>query len=298
MQNNAFSIINESIEKTKGRLFPFNFREWMKLGLVSMLGTPYSASQGASFNYHNKGNIVGSAVAEGFSQALPLLMPLMIILPLAAAILAVYFSSLFYFIMFDSVNKEKTEIRKSYEKVKHQAMSLFNFRIWIGISILLLIGLAMLAIYLLLSYSDIMGLMISILLLSIPLFLAIFAIALIALFADNVLVPYSYIKRMKIGKSWNNLKPLVRKNWAEILLYLFMVSVIDVVIVSAEAVIGLIILLPFFFLLLALLILAPIIGILLSIIFVSIVCYILSVLALPLSVFKINYMALFISNFK
>ncbi len=68
MKWNAFDLLTPAYKKTKERLFPIKFWEWIKLAFVSLFSYSFSGGSGPNFNYpssnNNKknrftGNVVG-----------------------------------------------------------------------------------------------------------------------------------------------------------------------------------------------------------------------------------------------
>ena len=131
----ATDIIEDSFNRTREALFkPFNLKKWLKLGFVSFMG----ARQGNLNNFRldnsfNKVSNISNFIKKWWA-------PLLGFGVMIGVIWSVL-QSIFYFVFIDSIVKNKVEIKKSFKKNGYVGISLFLFRLTIGMIFLTIIGL-------------------------------------------------------------------------------------------------------------------------------------------------------------
>jgi hypothetical protein len=303
----AFSIIDEVYKKTGKRLFPVKIKEWLKLGFVNMFagGNGLSSSSGGArgwelsepTSFTNITSMVNPM--SGMASALPILIPLIVIFPLSIILFFLFINSLFTYVFIDSVRNESTRIRKSIRRVNKQSWTLFKFRILIITILIILAGMGIAGFLLILTNYE----MISLIIFSIISILLLILLATVLLLTnfvvDKFLIPISYFKRKTIVQVWDYFKKLFKKNWVEIVFFFFGLLIVDLVLSVLT-----IILFIGYVLLMALLI-TPLIILLANYAWVLLILlvllfffsfYAMSVLTLPLSVFRVNYVLSFLGK--
>jgi len=149
MKWNAFSLVSPAIDKTEKKLFPFVFKEWIRLVFISMLSKFGSTGGGfkgnmlsnlGSSNSTSKAkNITGAAIAGTASTLGFGLIGLMLLILLGLGIFMVYITSVFSFIYIYALTNKKYLIKEGWTKNKKLGSSLFWFRILLGIICLLMV---------------------------------------------------------------------------------------------------------------------------------------------------------------
>ncbi|MBW2972087.1 hypothetical protein KY359_03550, partial [Candidatus Woesearchaeota archaeon] len=162
MKFNAFDHVTPSIDDMKRLLFPFSFRNWLKLGLVSLLagGGRGGFNPGSGLNIKvpsgSSGSVIGAdnvtelnkitgGVADSLKSTLGvwyyLILPILSVIVVLGVVMT-YITSVFAFMFLEALDTRKVMIRKSWKKNKPLGWSFFLFRIVIGLIVLGLIALA------------------------------------------------------------------------------------------------------------------------------------------------------------
>ncbi len=145
MEWNAFNLINPGIEKTKEILFPFNLKNWMKLGLVSLFSRTkwrgsFNPSNFSSFKSSKDTSTVTGRAISGLQKVpfpLGLVIAIMVFLVLVLGLVTNFITSVFTFIFIDDLVEKKYDISKGWKKNLGNGVSYFWFRIVFGIIFLI-----------------------------------------------------------------------------------------------------------------------------------------------------------------
>ena len=144
MNWNAFDLIPLTFEKTKKRMLPFNFGEWLKLGFVSALGN----SSGSSFNLKGVGNSGSGNLnsstfdelknnARDYISSHGFLIGTIVSLFLLFGLVFSYITSVFSFILIDLLVDKKNKFNFTKQASKGYSFFLFRF-FWSIISFIVL----------------------------------------------------------------------------------------------------------------------------------------------------------------
>jgi len=141
MKWNAFNSISSSIDKTKERLFPFNFKEWFKLAIISLLSGGSGGGGPNSNGVDGGSKDITSESVEGIKEAfrtywVPGAIIVSVILVLG--LLLSYVKSVFTFIFVESLINHKSAF--TFRKNNSKGISLFFFNFFISLIVLLVIG--------------------------------------------------------------------------------------------------------------------------------------------------------------
>jgi len=134
MRWNSFNLVGESINRTKKRLFPFQFKEWFKLGIISAIA---GMSFGSGFNFSNQVNSSKDLGDSFFSSIrdyitnhgfiFGIIFSLFILISLFFS----YIQSVFTFIFVESLVEKKA--RFAFSKNNSKGVSLFYFKVILGL---------------------------------------------------------------------------------------------------------------------------------------------------------------------
>lgn len=302
MKYHAFTVLEDVYEKTKKRLFPFKWKEWFKLGFVNLLSNPVGSGSGGrissttfepSFN-----NTVG--VQTMSTYAAPLI-PLLILFPFLFIILAVYVNALFTFVFLHSITNKETKIKQGIRIYTKNANSLFQFNIILFISLITLLFLFGISAFYLLANAGLAVSILTIIFLSALLILLILLFLIILLVVNEIVVPIMFFKKKNISSAWNYSKSLIKKEFKQILVFLFVLCIVNAI--GTVAISAIVI----FYSLLLVIFVLPIIAftllinqiwfsIVLSSVLLLVSVYVISVLSIPVTVFIKNYTLVFISK--
>ena len=262
MKWNAFDYIGGSIERTKNLLFPIKPKYWFKLAivvLISNLAKNQGGNGGNSFRVPSRGkgldNITGNAVSDLNNKFLSSNIPLIgfvILLLFILGLIINFISSIFSFIFLEAVLDKKKQlfIKKSFSKNIHHGLSLFLFRILLGIVSLVLIALIALP-YIFAFFnktitSPFFGVgIIYILLTVLFIIILIIIIALITLFLYDFIIPEMYLKNKNMRTSWKSVLGKIGNNKMEVFIYIVAKIVLGIAAGIISALIALILLIPF-----------------------------------------------------
>lgn len=162
MKFNPFHYVEPGIDDMKRLLFPFRFKRWLKLGLISLLsanagsggggpnfnipstpimngGTPEPAGNLTNITNEITGKATGS-VKESLGLLYYLILPLILVF-IAFMLVMSWITSVFSFILLEALVTRKVEIRKAWRNQKPLGWSFFLFRIVYGLIVLAVMGL-------------------------------------------------------------------------------------------------------------------------------------------------------------
>lgn len=245
MRWNAFELISPALSKTKERIFPFNFKEWFKLGIAATI----SGNLSGNFNISNFGNIgenwdkenVSSNITGAASRLRENAAPIGGLIAVIFVLFTIwsYISNVFKFIFIESVLEKKTKYNFRKNMSKGTSLFLFNFVITISVLIVLaIIFLPFIKTWLNGdSIIDSLGwgsIILSILLTII--FVGI--IGFLLLFVKDFVTAYMYFNNIGAYPSWKQVWKIISKNKVETLVYWVARLTISLV----NAIIGLLIL--------------------------------------------------------
>lgn len=227
MKWNAFNLIEKSIGKTKKRIFPFSFVEWIKLAIVIFLAGLGKGSFSPNINYNigsgDFSNLNGFGVGESVRKLIReywIIGGIILSIFFVIGLILSYVGSVFSFIFLDSVTEKKTKF--TWSKNHSKGVSLFWFRLVFGLISLLIIGaLAFPYIYFFMIgmpvvasvgwsyivFSIIAGVVFLI------------AIWFILLFVYDFVLPYMYKKNVSAWIALNETWKMVGKNKKEVFVY-------------------------------------------------------------------------------
>lgn len=309
MKFNAFDQITPSLEATKRLLFPIKFHSWLKLGLVSLLaGGAGMGFNNSSFSggHGSEGASKAGDIASGLGNIWIILLPILLLV-LILGVAWTYITSVFSFILLETLDKRRVEITKGWRRNSSLGLSYFLLRVTIGLVLLGAIILALLPVLILALLQGFGNYFASFslwnLMWIIPVaLLLVCLLVLIALFASlvyNFSIVHMYFTRLP---AWASVKAtFARMRAAKLAILLFLLARFVIGIVIAMAGVLLFILLAIPFLILALPFIALFwalvvalgwsLPIILAILIVGIAygllyVYTFSVLFLPLSVFS------------
>jgi hypothetical protein len=253
MKWNAFSLISPSIERTKKRLFPFQFWEWFRLMIIVAL----ARSKGAgNFNYNSSGRGDSSSI-KSFSEASSKLREAVkkywvvgagiFVIGFILMTIFSYIQSVFSFIFIDALVDKKAKF--TFRKNNSKGVSLFLFKFFISIlTIITIAGLAFPYIFNFIKGNPIIAYVgWGYITLSITAAIIYFLLLwILFLFVYDFAVPYMYVKNTS---AWFSLKKVwddIGKNKLETLVYWIARLVIGIVVGIIGILIAVLLFIAFF----------------------------------------------------
>jgi hypothetical protein len=231
----AADIISNSFEKTKQLFFPIRKDYWFKMGLVSLFGGSNSSSGSGNFGSSNsnsdannafKGMTIQEILARVNHVGLEVMSKYGTIIGILFAVLFFvcqifsYIGSIMTFVFLDGIVKKEIKIRKSMSETKTQAISLFLFR--------LVVGLISLAGFILCTFPIISAFFNNTLaefnfwlLIPIGLGLIIFytVFGIFLFLVNDFVVPFMYLKKYTFNQGWEYFLKLSSGKKGEIFMY-------------------------------------------------------------------------------
>lgn len=228
MKWNSFNLVSPAIKKTQERLFPFNFKEWFKLTIISILagGRGGSGNFNSGYSGGGTGGTSGGNWEQASAQVRDFVKKYWIFGALIFSVIFIigtifsYIQSVFTFIFIDSLvdNKAKFTFRKNHSK----GVSLFFVKFFITIVTLIVIGaLAFPYIYNFMIDKPIISTVgIPYIIFSIAaLLIYLLLLWIVFLFLYDFAVPYTYVKGTSVGfsikQTWKN----IMQNKLEVFVY-------------------------------------------------------------------------------
>jgi hypothetical protein len=219
----ATESINPAFERVKMMLFrPFRFTTWVKLGFIGWLA---GAGTSMNFNFNapslpgkDGGGAAGNAgeVLRTFLHEHLLLIVWVVALLIGVALLLVYLSCRFRFILFDSVLRADAQIGRGWRLYGLQAQRylgfLVLFMVVLWVSLALLVGLPLWHAYktgVFGSDNPFPALLRIFLPLLLVVLLLVFVSAIVASLASDFIVPLLALDELTLGDAWSALKRLV-----------------------------------------------------------------------------------------
>ncbi len=144
----AIEAVTPAIERTKKQLFtPFRFWHWARLAFVVVVTWDFSGGGGGNFNIpipedKRKEDFAMFAVPDFKWADVMEYLPWIILgvgILLALVLVFMFIASVFRFVLFESVLRNKCEIRAGWKRWQEQGYSYFLWSIGLGFSVLLAI---------------------------------------------------------------------------------------------------------------------------------------------------------------
>ena len=311
-QISVIDPISPAIERVKTILFrPFDFGKWFVIGFCAWLAYLGSGGGGGgpNFNFPGGQQRRGPQIQEAFHHAkeavvnnLYWILPVAIIAVVVMIIIGLvitWLSSRGHFMFLHCVALNKAEIKVPWRKFKKQGNSLFLFRVVVGLISLAFFALiagtiAFVAILCFVSHSRpaALGVVLIILLSILVMIPAVIVVALIKKFTWDFVVPIMSLRQGTCMAAWREFWKLLTGNKGRFTLYILFQIVIAIAICAIGATVAC--LFSCLFLVFTcgiaccLMILPP---------FSIAYGYIITVLLLPLSVFKRSYSLLYLRQY-
>ncbi len=259
----AGDIITDCWNKTKELFFPIRKEYWVKMGIANIFSWNSAGGSGGGNSFGNSGSsntenpfagmTFQQIVSQINTQALDFLskygyiIGIVIFLLYLLGLFFTYISSVFTFIFLEGILKKEIKIRKSFSENKTQGRSLFFFRFYFGLISLA----ATLVILSPILYSFFTNRLIEFnLWWLIPIILALiifYTIVGIFLFlVTDFVVPIMYLKKYTFGQAWDYFKKIAKGKKFEIFMYWLIKIVLGIV----SAIAFLLLLIPFFLIML------------------------------------------------
>lgn len=238
MKWNAFDLISPAIQKTKKRLFPFDFKEWFKLMIISLL----AGMKGSNFNVYsgNAGDYASNFRKQptspqgedvvgkiDFSEAFKTIIKKywwiggIIFLVLFIFInIFTYIRSVFSFIFIDALINKESEF--TFRKNHSKGLSLFLFKFVITIiSLAVFVGLACPYFYHAMKSNPILtSVGIAYIIFSVIALIIYFLLLwILFLFLQDFVIPYMYSKEVPTIFALKQIWKEILENKVEILVY-------------------------------------------------------------------------------
>ncbi len=146
----AIEAVTPAIEQTKQQLFkPFRFWHWARLALVVVVTWDFSGGGGGNFNIpfpddKRKEDFALFAAPDFKLEKVMEYLPWIILgvgILLALVLVFMFIASVFRFVLFESVLRNKCEIRAGWKRWQEQGYSYFLWALCLGFSVLLAMSL-------------------------------------------------------------------------------------------------------------------------------------------------------------
>lgn len=306
------AILDLSLERTKAILLqPFQLKKWLKLSLIAFL----SGSLYWGFNWPTTHPSTHPFLTKFFpSVTIPsqYVIFLFSALTVLSIIFFIWLAAHFSFLFLQNIMDNSTSIRKLLIKNKNLANSLFmfNFRIvfytilsWIVIGFIVFKNFTVIS----LTFK------------SFPIWTIIFGVSfflieiillgIISFLTNNFIIPIMILDQCKIGEGWKKFIPIIKQNWKDCCVLLFVSLLINFIlsiaagiillsVILAFLIIGVLILLPLYLVFILLLkwnFMILFIGGILGLLFLAFLFF-LMLLYLPLAIFTKNFALYFLSS--
>ena len=317
MKFNAFHYVNPSIEDTKKLLFPFEFKKWLKLGFIALLGNGGGRLRIPNLNLSGLGNgkegasneITGritSSVKESTGSLYYILVPL-VFLAFILMLIMQYICSVFTFVFLEALDTRKVQVIKGFKRNQGLGTSFFLFKILYGLAALATIAIILSPIIIQMIQQGFTGFFENFKLVSLVYIIPLLILLAIIMFVFSIFyslvflfsVTHMYFRKLPIKTSIKQTFRQMKGNGLEVFVFLIarfviaiVIGIIGMIALFALALPALVILVPFG-------ILAYIIGhalawsipiivvlVLLGMAVFLLFLYVFSVCILPISVFS------------
>lgn len=297
--------IAHAINKTKHILFdPFNLEKWFVIGFCAWLAALGSGGGGGgnyNFNFSSDSphsaldiNQLGQEVSAFLAQALPWLIPVAIVIivfGVAIALLVIWLKSRGQFMFLDCIVHNRGAIAAPWKSFRNEANSLFAFKLIVGLASFTLILAAVIPLVTILySFAKtdfkvlLVGPMVGAGFLLLGLCIVALLHSLITVLTDDFVVPVMMLRRCGVVAAWQECLGLFSSRAGMFILYLLVLLLINLVLGLASFFV--VITACCCFCCVSWVLVIPIVG-----------TYLITVLLLPLVVWRRSYAVLFLAQF-
>lgn len=297
--------IGDAIQKTKKILFsPFNAEKWFVIGFCAWLAALCGNGRiGGGFNFHWNADAscqpvnvhqVEREVSVFISQNLPWLVPVAVggvILIIAIAVLVVWLKSRGQFMFLDCIVRDRAAVAAPWADYKTEGNSLFVFKflLWLaGFLLTLATVIPLIVIVIMFAETEFNVLLVGPAIGAAALVFALVVMGLlygiVTTLTDDLVVPVMYLRRCGVKAAWKECMGLVTARPGIIILYLLILILIGVVLGFLSMLVGMTA--CCFFCCVSWVFLLPFVG-----------SYLMTVLLLPLAVWRRSYALLFLAQF-
>ncbi len=230
----AVDEVTNAFEVTKDFLLPFGLYRWFKLAVIAF----FVGSAGIQTNYFPFNSFGGGTPSNGFegpSMGLPGLPELTIILLIVGIIvfLALIFlllSSIFEFILVESLRSGDVEIRNYWSRYWRKGVRLFIFQFFIGFIPAIIAVIAGLSVLFPFLSGGSPFISIGLLLVLVPIFIVIAIVfGVIGGFTNSFVVPTMMLEDCGVLDGWGRFYSTLKSEWKEYLVYLILSWILGLV---------------------------------------------------------------------
>lgn len=215
---------------------PFSLKTWLALGFVSML-----AAQGGGGNFNMGNNNTsrgggpgqspsGTEIIHWITNHLPLIIGGIVLL-IIIGLLFSWISSVMRFVYIEQLTRNPRAIREPFHRLRSYGTSYFFWRIGFGLIALVIMGL-LVGIPVAIGVSSgssnagaVAIVVILAILIGIPVILA---LVIIAMLANDFVIPTMYTRNLRVIDAWRVAWPLIKQNSGQIALYILLLIVIGI----------------------------------------------------------------------
>jgi hypothetical protein len=321
--------VTPSIDDAKQLLFPIRFKDWLKLGFISMLGGGTRTRFNPNINFNTGGRsgtkveevsneITGSVTSSVKESTGPLhyLIASVILVFAALFVILHYITSVFTFVFLEALDTRKIRVIRSFKKNQGLGVSFFLFKMVYGLIVLAFLAIMLSPIIInivrfgFVEYFE--NFQLSSLLYLIPMFLImipiLIAFGIFFSLVFNFSVTHMYFRKLPIVISMKQTFREMKKKALEVFVFLIAKFVINLATGIIAVIVTILLIIPFLIIMAPLAFLAYFMGsalawsipiivvlVLLGIVAVLLFVYVFSVIFLPVSVFS-RYFS--INNYK
>lgn len=223
----AIDAISPAFDRTRKELFrPFRLGFWLRMGFVALAtGEFYGSSGWGGMNFtmpsRRRAGYLYLDLVRPHWEYLKRFLPWIILIGLLAVVgllFWIYVSSVFRFVLFDSVLTDRCNIKEDWRRWRHQGMRFFLWRICLALGVAaalgILIGVVILAAVATGAFRNPRGHIVLLVLGGLAAFLVllslVFAAALIALFARDFVIPVMALENVGVIEGWRRVIAMLR----------------------------------------------------------------------------------------
>ncbi|ELZ12913.1 hypothetical protein C478_08318 [Natrinema thermotolerans DSM 11552] len=290
----ALDDLSDAIDVTREFLTPIRPWMWLKLALLLFFiggvgfGNPVFSGGGGGVSDE------GATVDPGTVDVGELL-PILVVVTVAVLLVGLAFllvGSIFEFTFLESLRSGEVHVRRYTKRNVGHGVQLFGFRVVLGLIALAVIGLPVAAVFL--SGSDAVSLaMIGIVILvAIPVVLA---YAIISRFTTVFVAPTMLREDLGVVAAWKRFWPTLSGNWAEYIVYLLLVWLLQLVFAFAIGIALFILAIPIVIVLFVLLFI-PILNLLVLLVAIPLLVVLVLLVQVPVVVYLRYYALLLLGD--